>query len=111
MLNELEVLRDVTQRLDQAGIAYMLTGSMALNFYAQPRLTRDLDLVVALERQDAEAVQRIFEPDYYVPRQSVASAIARRSVFNLIHNDSVLKIDFVVLKDEEYRRQEFARRQ
>jgi hypothetical protein len=36
---ELDVLRDVPQRLDRAGIAFMLTGSVAMNHYAQPRMT------------------------------------------------------------------------
>ena len=40
MQTELDILRDVSARLEQAGIAYMLTGSMAMNYYAQPRMTR-----------------------------------------------------------------------
>jgi hypothetical protein len=38
------VLRDVSTRLDAAELPFMLTGSLALNFYAQPRMTRDVDL-------------------------------------------------------------------
>jgi len=45
---ELEVLQDATERLERAGIQYMLTGSIALSYYAQPRMTRDIDLVVEL---------------------------------------------------------------
>ncbi len=45
MLSELELLFDVTRRLEEAGLDYMLTGSMALNHYAQPRMTRDIDIV------------------------------------------------------------------
>jgi len=41
---ELGVLRDVSGRLENAGIAFMLTGSMAMSYYAQPRMTRDLIL-------------------------------------------------------------------
>lgn len=41
---ELDILRDVSQRLESAGIAYMLTGSVAMNYYAQLRMTRDIDL-------------------------------------------------------------------
>ena len=33
--NELNVLEGVTARLDSAHIPFMLTGSLALNFYAQ----------------------------------------------------------------------------
>ena len=45
---ELEVLKIVSERLEAAHIPYMLTGSFAMAYYGQPRMTRDLDLVVAL---------------------------------------------------------------
>jgi hypothetical protein len=32
MKNELDVVRDVSARLDRADISYMLTGSMAMNY-------------------------------------------------------------------------------
>lgn len=110
MLNELDILRDVTEKFSKAGIQYMLTGSFALNYYAQPRMTRDIDLVVALERDDAEKIVALFEDDYYVPRNAVSHAIANKSLFNIIHNESVIKVDCIIRKDTEYRRLEFERR-
>ena len=79
MQNELDIVRDVSQRLDGAGIGYMLTGSMAMNYYAQPRMTRDIDVVVALQREDGERVVMLFSPDYYVSREAVDSSIAHQS--------------------------------
>ena len=63
MQNELKVLQDVSDRLSTAGIDYMLTGSWALGYYAQPRMTRDIDLVVALEQRDAESIIALFEDE------------------------------------------------
>ena len=40
MLSELDLLLDVARPLEEAGLDYMLTGPMALNHYAQPRMTR-----------------------------------------------------------------------
>ncbi|HVF29278.1 MAG TPA: nucleotidyltransferase [Pyrinomonadaceae bacterium] len=111
MRNELDILREVSERLESAGIAFMLTGSVAMSYYAQPRMTRDIDLVAALEETDVEAFVRLFKDDYYLDPQAVSRAVAHRSVFNLIHNDSVIKIDFIVLKADPYRQEEFARRQ
>jgi predicted nucleotidyltransferase len=107
---ELDVVRDVSQRLESAGIAFMLTGSVAMNYYAQPRMTRDIDLVIALAGLEAESFAGLFASDYYVDSRAVAAAIKRRSTFNLIHNESIIKVDCIVLKDDEYRREEFARR-
>ena len=111
METELDILRDVSQRLESAGIAFMLTGSVAMNYYAQPRMTRAIDLVIALAEAQAEAFLRLFEVDYYVDRRAVSSAIAQRSIFNLIHNQTVIKVDCIVLKSDAYRQEEFARRE
>jgi hypothetical protein len=101
---ELDVLRDVCARLENAGIEYMLTGSLAMNYYATPRMTRDVDLVVAAEASDAEKFVGLFAPDYYVPQEGLARTIRDRGMFNLLH------IDIVIRKDEPFRRVEFARR-
>ena len=52
MSDELEILKSVTAKLDSARIPYMVTGSMAVNYYATPRMTRDIDLVVELSEED-----------------------------------------------------------
>src|SRR5215469_11279549 len=108
--NELDVLRDVSGRLESACIAFMLTGSVAMNYYAQPRMTRDIDLVVQLDEAAADTLVRMFESDYYIDLKAVSRAIARHSMFNLIHNATILKVDCIVLKADPYRRQAFERR-
>src|SRR5689334_24917745 len=108
--SELDVLQDVTRRLEGAGIAFMLTGSVAMNYYAQPRMTRDIDLVVSLNETQIEEFFRLFESEYYLDRQNVNQAVSRRGMFNLIHTQAVIKVDCVVLKSDPYRREEFARR-
>lgn len=72
MQTELDIVRDVSQRLDRAGFAYMLTGSMAMNYYAQPRMTRDIDIVIALASAEAERIFDAFRPDYYVSEKRCA---------------------------------------
>ena len=88
----------------------MVTGSVAMNYYAQPRMTRDIDLVVSLDETQTESFVRLFEGEYYLDRQSVADAISRRRMFNLIHYNAVIKVDCVVLKTDAYRQEEFVRR-
>ena len=111
MKTELDVLRDVSQRLESGGVAFMLTGSMAMNFYAQPRMTRDIDLVVQVTSNQTDLLVSLFEAEYYVDRLAINKAIAQRSVFNLIHNETIIKFDCIVLKNQQYRQEEFARRQ
>lgn len=111
MLSELDLLLDVTRRLEQAGLNYMLTGSMALNHYAQPRMTRDIDIVIALLLQDLEILPRIFGDEFYFSPEAAREAILHQSCFNVIHHDSLIKVDFMIRKREDYRLVEFERRQ
>ena len=110
MSDELDVLQSVTAQLEGAGIPYMVTGSMAANFYAVPRMTRDIDLVVELSERDMERVTLLFQQEYYIDRDMVQRAVRDHAMFNMIHNVLVVKVDCVVRKDTEYRREEFARR-
>jgi hypothetical protein len=110
-VNEIDIVRDISRKFEQADIAYMLTGSMAMNYYAQPRMTRDIDVVVAISPEDVRRLTNLFRPDYYVSEQSIRESLAEESIFNLIHNESVIKVDCIVRKASEYRKIEFERRQ
>ena len=109
MTEELDVLKSVAARLDAANIPYMVTGSMAANYYAVPRMTRDIDLVVELTVADTERLCALFD-DFYLDPDAVRTAIANQTSFNAIHTTSVVKVDFMVRKDSEYRHEELRRR-
>ena len=110
MTDEQEVLKIVLKRLESVEIRYMVTGSIAANFYTIPRMTRDIDIVIEVIVQDAERVFSLFSDDFYVDRETIKDAIRRKGIFNIIHHDGIVKVDFIVRKDSEYRRVEFERR-
>ncbi len=109
-MNEIDIVRDISQRFERAEIPYMLTGSMAMNYYAQPRMTRDIDVVIEIGPDDIERVTALFRPEYYVSEENIRESLAHESIFNLIHQESVIKVDCIVRKGNEYRRTEFGRR-
>ncbi|HEY5038947.1 MAG TPA: hypothetical protein VIJ93_07755 [bacterium] len=111
MNEQIELIKLVAARLEKAGIPYMLTGSAALDFYAQPRMTRDIDLVVELNPSDAKNIQEAFSPGFYLDETAVKIAVQHRGMFNAIHQAWMIKVDFIVRKDSEYRKVEFNRRQ
>jgi hypothetical protein len=111
MLNEFDVIRDVTRRFTDAGIAHMLTGSLAMNYYSLPRMTRDVDFVVEAMAEDVDTIISVFESDYYVERTAVSRAISHERSFHMIHNEAFIKIDCIIRKASEYRQLEFSRRQ
>jgi hypothetical protein len=110
-MNEVDIVRDISARFERAQIPYMLTGSMAMNYYAQPRMTRDIDVVIEITPEDVERVTDLFRPDYYLSTQNIRESLTHESSFNLIHQESVIKVDCIVRKSSQYRRGEFERRQ
>lgn len=99
MSEELEVLKEVARRLDGTGIAYMITGSTPANFYAVPRMTRDIDIVVELSERDIGKFILAFEKDHYLEPETVREAVKNKGMFNLSHDQYIIKVDFVVRKD------------
>jgi hypothetical protein len=110
MPTELDVLKRVSEGLSAQSLAFMLTGSFALAYYATPRMTRDLDFVVALTADDVEVLLGIFSSDFYIDADAVRAAIQNERLFNLMHLSSGIKVDLIVRKSSEYRLTEFARR-
>jgi hypothetical protein len=66
MTEELDVLRIISERLRAADVPFMLTGSFALGYYGKPRMTRDLDFVVALMERHVDALVSAFSTDFYI---------------------------------------------
>jgi len=111
MATELDVLKRVSEGLADENLPFMLTGSFALAYYATPRMTRDLDFVVALANDDGEALFRNFSADFYVDADAVRAAIESERLFNMMHLSTGIKVDVIVRKSSEYRLNEFKRRQ
>ncbi len=110
MSEELEVLKIVARRLDQAGLPYMISGSIAANYYTVPRMTRDIDIVIELNAADTENFVRAFQEDFYVDKEMIKHEVLRQGMFNVIHNQSVIKVDFIIRKDVPFHRAAFSRR-
>jgi hypothetical protein len=88
----------------------MVTGSIAANFYTTPRMTRDIDMVIELEEKDVEKFLSLFADDFYLDKDAIKEAIDKKQGFNIIHNEGIVKVDFIIRKETEYRRLEFERR-
>jgi hypothetical protein len=106
-----DVLRDCAGKLERLDIAYMLTGSMALAHYAIPRTTTDIDIVIEISMDDINKFIKEFEPDYYVPHGRIRDAISQNKMFNILNQKTIIKVDCVVRKNEEFHKEAFLRRQ
>jgi hypothetical protein len=108
-----EVFQLTIRLFEQEQFQYMVCGSVGAILYGEPRLTNDMDLVIAVLPQRAPEFARVFtQAGFYCPPVEVLrEELTRRGQFNLLHQDTGVKIDCIVLKTDEFSREEFGRRQ
>ena len=105
-----ELLHRVTAAFEELGIPYLVTGSMATIAYGEPRFTRDIDVVVRLEKRDIEKLRSVFpEVEYYLSPEAANEAIENAGQFNILHPRSGLKIDLMVASSSEFDESRFRR--
>jgi predicted nucleotidyltransferase len=108
--DQLHVIKDVARRLEDSGIPYMLTGSFVLGAYTIPRMTRDVDVVVELAPEAGRRLPGLLGEEFYCDEVAVQRAIAQKRLFNVVHQQTLVKIDMIVRKDSPHGQAEFARR-
>jgi hypothetical protein len=107
----LSFFQKITDVLDQFQIPYMLSGSIALGLYTVPRMTRDIDFIIHLEAKNLDLFVDSFKEGFYCDRDGIKDAmVGPVKMFNIIDHESGYKADFVVLKDDPFRLEEFRRR-
>ena len=103
----------ITDALEEEKIPYMLSGSVAMSIYTVPRATRDIDFVIHLLPQYIDSFVSRIEEGYYCDKDAVKDAVENigdHTMFNIIDYASSFKADFVILKDNEFRQEEFNRK-
>lgn len=98
--------------LESLGIAYLIGGSVASSIWGEPRATLDVDLVADLQQNQVQSLIAATIGEFYIDEMMVTAAIAGKSSFNIIHLDSMQKVDIFVLdKQKPLAESEMQRRQ
>jgi hypothetical protein len=110
MRTERELLIDCLERLNRSGLSYMLTGSMASNYWGTPRTTHDLDFVLLMQPVDVDTLLAYFSDGFFLQPESVREVFRPPHQFNAIDEQSALKVDFWLLRDDPFEQSAFSRR-
>lgn len=110
MTSQREFLAHLIGLLDEAGIPYMVAGSMSSSIHGRPRATQDADVVIDPTEDQFASFLTVLEQDYYVSRDAAFDAFHRRGMFNIIDIAGGWKADLILRKDRPFSRQEFERR-
>jgi hypothetical protein len=106
-----ELLRLTIEGLDRLQIPYAIVGSFASGVWGQPRMTLDIDIVIRLGAERTDDFCSLFSGDqFYRSRQAIDEAVSLRRPFNVIHTDSGIKVDFMVVDNTGWNRSQLTRR-
>ncbi len=111
-MNATEILAAITpvvEAFEGLGVAYHIGGSVASSAYGIIRATFDADLVADLRLEHVRPLVNQLGAEYYIDADAVRDAIRRRSSFNAIHLDTMLKVDVFIPKTRAFDQEELRR--
>jgi len=95
-------LQPVLKAFENLFIPYYIGGSVASSIYGMARATMDVDIVADLKISHINRLKQILENEYYIDNEMIADAIRSASSFNLIHLETMIKIDVFLHKEDPY---------
>jgi hypothetical protein len=105
----LAAVTPVVEALEQIGVAYHIGGSVASSLHGIPRSTIDIDLIADLRLENVRTLVKLLQAAYYIDEDAVQDAIKRRTEFNTIHLDTMLKVDVFIPKTRLFDQEELRR--
>jgi len=95
-------VQPVLKAFENLSIPYYIGGSVASSIYGMARATMDVDIVADLKISHINRLKQILENEYYIDNEMIADAIRSASSFNLIHLETMIKIDVFLHKEDPY---------
>ncbi|MDI6767761.1 MAG: hypothetical protein QME52_13150 [Bacteroidota bacterium] len=110
-MSQQELLIQIIRFLEENKIEYMLTGSYISSLQGEPRSTHDIDVIIALDKNDTVKFLHSFpKEDYYLDERSILDAIERQSMFNVLDLHGGDKIDFWIITNDPFDQSRFSRK-
>ena len=88
----------VIETLDRLGIDYYIGGAVASLAHGIYRTTADVDIIAEVPLEKVVAFVQSLKEAYYVDADMIKDAIRHRSEFNVIHLDTMFKVDIFLPK-------------
>ena len=111
MISEpLYVALQMAEIFENLDISYLVGGSIASSIYGEPRATQDIDMVAELKSHHIQALIASTKDAFYIEEEDVIHAVSQHSSFNVIHLETMIKVDIFVLGSEAIDLEEMRRR-
>ena len=106
-----ETLAPVARALDSLGVRYFVGGSLASSARGIARASLDVDLVADLRTEHVQDFASRLRPAYYISEEAIRDAITDRSSFNLVHLETMMKVDVFVSRGRPWDAEALSRAQ
>ncbi len=100
--DDLRAWQPVVNAFESLGVEYHIGGSVASMHHGMMRTTIDIDLVARLDESHVDRFVAMLGDAYYAEPTMIRDAIRRQSSFNLIHLDTMYKIDVFAMLDTPF---------
>ncbi|MSQ24195.1 MAG: hypothetical protein EXR58_06555 [Chloroflexi bacterium] len=105
----LAAVTPVVDALERLRARHHIGGSLASSAHGVPRATADVDLMADLRPEHVDALVAELQSAYYIDREQVVEAIRERRSFNLIHLNTMVKVDVFIPEASSFDEQELSR--
>jgi hypothetical protein len=111
MLSEpIQVTLKVVMTFERLGIPYLIGGSLASAVHGIVRATMDADIVAEIKPEQVSFLIASLQDEFYIDAEMILDAIQHTSSFNLIHLDTMFKVDVFIMKQRPFDRNQMQRR-
>ena len=112
MLNEpIEVTLKVTSILEKLGIPYVIGGSLASTLYGMVRSTQDSDIIADMRPKHILPFVNALQNEFFIDQEMIGESVQRNSSFNIIHRDTMFKVDVFIPRPRPFHQSQLARAQ
>lgn len=112
MMEQSDFLCRAIEILERLKIPYLVCGSVASGAYGEPRMTRDIDIVIELRLgQVSDLCAEFPAPEFYLNKEAAREAALKGTQFNVVHPETGNKIDFMISDDDAWSQSQMTRRQ
>ena len=112
MQNEpIEVTLKVTQVLENLGIPYLISGSLASTLYGMVRTTQDSYIVAEMRIEHLQPFVAALHGEFYLDDEMIAESIQRHTSFNIIHRETMFKVDVFIPQPRPFLQSQLIRSQ
>mgnify|MGYP001465354168 CR=1 FL=1 len=99
----------VTGVLEKLGVPYLIGGSLASTLYGMVRTTQDSDIITEMRLEHIRPFIAALENEFYIDDEMIVESIQRNSSFNIIHRESMFKVDIFIPRPRPFQKSQLAR--